>query len=648
MRKYFINVLTVVVFFALILPACTTPQLTEIPTLPETPTASAPLVTPTPAPRSLTICLGEEPNTLYPYGSLNSAARSVLSAIYDGPIDVVEYGYEPIILEKVPNLDDGDAQVSQVTVSAGDQVVDTNGNLVLLSAGTLIRPSGCRSDTCAIKYDGSSTIQMDQLVVTFTMLEGLVWSDGEPLTASDSIFSFQLASNNSTPVSKYVTDRTATYEAADDQTVQWWGKPGFIDPEYFTNFWMPLPQHAWSEFAVADLPKLEVSSRFPVGWGPYIIDEWEAGKQLHFIKNLNYFRAESGLPRFDELTFLILSDADAALSALVDGTCDVLDPSLRLDGQVGLLQQMQTDNQAKLQVAQTMTMEWLAFGIAPASYDNGYITTNNEDRPDIFGDKRMRQAVALCLDRQKVVDTVLFGLSQVPDVYLPSDHPLHNGNIQTYSYNPEAGRQIIEQVGWLDDDNDPTTPLRAANVTRVPVGTPLVLNYITSSATQRHQVADIFTESLARCGIQLNTIYQSATDFYAQGPSGPLFGRKFDLAEYAIGVNSLEPQCDWFTSAQIPTEKNTWVGTNVSGYKNSQFDAACAGAAQSLPGDAEYNLHQEAQSIFAADLPAIPLYLRLKVAATRPDFCGLKLDPSSSSALADLETFDYGDVCLPK
>lgn len=647
MKKYFITVVTIVVFLALTLPACT-PQLTEIPTFPETATPPAPLITSTPATRSLTVCLGEEPNTLYPYGSLNTSARSVLSAIYDGPIDTVEYGYEPIILEKIPDLADGDAQVTPVTVSAGDQVVDASGNLVLLAAGMQIRPSECRGDDCVIKYDGSSTVQMDQLVVTFKMLEGLLWSDGEPITASDSLFSFQLASDNATPVSKYVIDRTAIYEAADDYTLQWWGKPGFIDPEYFTNFWMPLPEHAWGEFSPADLLRLEVSSRLPIGWGPYVIDEWQEGKQLHFVKNLNYFRIDSGYPKFDELTFLILSDANAAVSALVDGTCDVLDPSLRLDGQVGLLQQMQTDNQASLLVAQTMTMEWLSFGILPASYDNGYSTSNDEDRPDFFGDKRMRQALALCLDRQKVVDTVLFGLSQVPDVYLPSDHPLHNGNIQTYAFNPQAGQEILEQIGWLDDDNDPATPRRAANVTRVPVGTPLVLNYFTSSATQRHQVTDIFTQSLAQCGIGLNPIYNSADAFYAQGPAGPLFGRQFDLAEYAMGVNSLEPQCDWFTTEQIPSKDNNWVGTNVSGYKNAQFDSACTTAAQTLPSDPQYSLHQEAQSIFAADLPSIPLYLRLKVAATRPDFCGFILDPSSSSALADIESFDYGEACVPK
>jgi peptide/nickel transport system substrate-binding protein len=591
------------------------------------------------------VCLGEEPTTLYPYGNLNSAARSVLSAIYDGPLDVVEYGYEATILEKVPTLEDGDAQVSPVTVNAGSEVVDASGNVVLLNTGTKVRPTGCRSDDCAITYDGSSSLQMDQMVVTFTMLEGLMWSDGTPITTSDSIYSYGLASSDVTPGSKFLIDRTATYEAADEQTIQWWGKPGYIDPDYYTNFWMPLPEHAWSEFPPDQLLTVDVSAKLPMGWGPYIMEEWEAGRQLHLIKNLNYFRAASGLPRFDELTFLIFPNTDAALTALVDGTCDVLDPSTRLDGQVSLLQEMQSNNRARLLTAQTMTMEWLGIGIAHASYDDDFDV--REDRPDLFSDKRTRQAIALCLDRQRVVDTVLFGLSQVPDSYLPPDHPLHNANIQTYEFNPAAGSQILEQVGWLDHDNNPSTPRQAFNVTNVPIDTPLVLNYYTSSATQRHQVAEIFAQSLAECGIGLNLIYSSASDFYAQGPIGPLFGRQFDLAEYAMGVNSLEPQCSWFISTQIPSATNNWVGTNVSGYINLNFDAACQKALQTVSTDPEYAFHQEAQAIFAADIPSIPLYLRLKVAATRPDFCGFTLDPSSSSPLADIESFDYGEGCAP-
>ncbi|HLF73625.1 MAG TPA: ABC transporter substrate-binding protein [Anaerolineales bacterium] len=648
MKLHHQKLLPALFLLAFALPACA-PQVTEIPALPETPASTPPPAvtpTPTPAARSLTVCLGEEPNTLYPYGNLNSAARSVLSAIYDGPMDVVDYEYEAIILEKVPNIEDGDAQVSPITVSAGTEVVDASGNLVLLSTGVKVHPSGCRSEDCAITYDGSSTLEMDQLVVTFTMLEGLMWSDGEPLTTADSIYSFTVASDIETPGSKFLIDRTQTYEAADDQTVQWWGKPGFIDPDYQTNFWMPLPEHLWSQFTPAELLRVDIASRMPVGWGPYILDEWEAEKSLHLVKNLNYFRADSNLPKFDELNFLIMPDPNAALTAVVEGACDVLDPSVRLDGQVGLLQQMQIEGQLRLLTAQTMTMEWLGLGILHASYDDNY--NPRQDRPDLFGDERTRQAVALCLDRQKVVDTVLFGLSQVPDSYLPADHPLHNGNLQTYEFNPSAGSQLLQRVGWFDHDNDPSTPRQSLRVTNVPPDTPLVLSYLTTSATQRHQVADIFAQSLAECGIGLNPVYYSAVDFYAQGPEGPLFGRQFDLAAYSIGVNSLEPQCDWFTTSQIPSDANHWVGTNVSGYRNPDFDAACQKAIQSLPDDPEYDaFHQEAQAIFATDLPSIPLYLRLKVAAARPDFCGFMLDPSAASALADIEAFDYGEGCEP-
>ncbi|HEY5729303.1 MAG TPA: ABC transporter substrate-binding protein [Anaerolineales bacterium] len=638
----------IVVLLALALSACA-PQVTEIPVIPDAPTEvhlTPVSPAPTPAPRSLTVCLGDEPTTLYTYGGLNAAARSVLSAIYDGPMDVSGYEYEAVILEKIPDLEDGDAQVGSINVSAGDLVVDSNGTVVSLDTGVRIRPGGCRSDSCAIDYDGSSQIEMDQMIVTFTMLEGLTWSDGEPLTADDSVYSFDLAASDDTPVSKFLFDRTQVYEAADEVTVQWWGLPGFIDPDYYTNFWMPLPRHEWSEFDPSKLLEVDVSTRAPLGWGPYIMESWKPGESIHLAKNLNYFRSESGLPKFDELTYLFMPDANAAITALVDGTCDVLDPSVNLDGQVSLLQQMQTDGQAQLLTAQTNTMEWLGFGILHTSYDNGYNSTgSNPDRPDLFGDVRTRKAIAYCLDRQKVVDTVLFGLTHVPDSYLSFDHPLHNGNLQTYEFNPASGREILEQVGWLDHDNDPSTPRQSLGVTRIPNGTPLVLNYYTTSATQRRQVVEIFTQSLADCGIGLNTIYHTASDFYAQGPVGPLFGRQFDLAQYAIGVNTLEPQCNWFTTDQTPKESNNWVGANISGFSDPDFDATCEGALQVLPNESEYASHQRAQEIFAFELPSIPLYMRLKIAAARDDFCGFTLDPSSPDALGDIELFDHGAEC---
>src|SRR5262249_39374948 len=133
--------LIILVMAALILPACV-PQVvsnTPLPS-PEITTPLAPTALVTPAPRVLNICLGGEPNTLYPYGSPNSPARSVISAIFDGPIDIAEYDYKPIILEKIPNLKDGDVQISPIPVKAGDQVINANGDVAALSTGMKVRP----------------------------------------------------------------------------------------------------------------------------------------------------------------------------------------------------------------------------------------------------------------------------------------------------------------------------------------------------------------------------------------------------------------------------------------------------------------------------------------------------------------------------
>jgi peptide/nickel transport system substrate-binding protein len=609
----------------------------------------APTSTPTPPPpRTLTICLGAEPDTLYPLGGPNAAARSVLEAIYDGPMDVVGYNYRPVILENIPNFARGDALIESVPVEDGSLIVDADGGLSYLDTGIRVRPAGCRSDDCAIDYDGTSPLEMDQMIVNFSLLEGLVWSDGEPLTSADSIYAYNLAADDDTPGSKFIIDRTQVYEATDETTVQWWGIPGFIDPTYYTNFWAPLPQHAWEQFEATELPEIDVASRTPIGWGPYAIQEWVAGDHLTLTKNIRYYRADEDLPIFDTLVFRFVPDPNAATSDLVAGKCDVLDSTINLDGQLPFLMQMQTDGQAQALTTTTNTIEWLGLGITPASYDDGYSTSPPLDRPDFFFDQRTRQAIAMCLDRQKVVDTVLFGLSVVPNTYIPANHPLYDSTVPTYPYDPAQANSILEQVGWRDVDNDPSTPRQAQGVLNVPPLTPLVLNYYTSSATQRRQASEILAQSLGECGIGVNVSYLSYLDLYAEGGAGgPLFGRNFDLAQYAMGTTSLEPPCSWFTTGQIPTESNNWVGANVTGYQNPEFDAACAWAQEQTPDDAAYReAYQSTQAIFTSDLPAIPLYLRLKVAAARPDMCGFALDPTANT-LWNIETLDYGTNCTP-
>ena len=632
-------------FLLLFIMACgfssATPEATAIPA-----DTSVPLPTATPAPSSLTVCLGQEPNTLYPFGGPNTAARSVLAAINDGPIDMVGYEYQPVILSQLPSIENGDAEIVTTSVQPGSPAMDADGNIVLLEVGKKFRPAGCRSDDCVVTYEGKGdAFAMDQMIVTFRLREGVTWADGTPMTSDDSVYAFDLSRDARSISNTYLIDRTYTYEATDPLTVQWWSMPGFIDPTYFTNFWTPAPKHLWGEFLANQLPEIDIASRTPIGWGPYMVQEWIAGDHITMTKNPYYFAAAEGYPKFDTLSFRFISDPDAALSEMVAGRCDILDPSIRLDNHASLLMEMQKGEQAQVFFTPGMTIEWLGIGTTPSTYDDGYDTIYQKDRPDIFSDPHTRQGIAYCLDRQSVVNNVLFGLTTVPSTYIPIEHPLYDPNIEALPFNVSTGISRLEQAGWKDTDGNPATPRQAVTVKNVVAGTPLQLNYYTTTATQRRQVVEILQKSLAECGIGLNVQYFSQNDLYAPGPDGALFGRRFDLIEYAMGVNSIEPPCDWFTSSEIPTTDNSWIGTNVTGYRNEEYDTACRAAQDSLPDEQTYtDSYRQTQVLFSAELPAIPLYYRLRVAATRPGICHFDLDPTANP-LWNIEAIASGEAC---
>jgi peptide/nickel transport system substrate-binding protein len=223
---------------------------------------------------------------------------------------------------------------------------------------------------------------------------------------------------------------------------------------------------------------------------------------------------------------------------------------------------------------------------------------------------------------------------------------LYNAQTAKYPFDVNRGLALLKEAGWGDPDQNPATPLVALSVKNVAVGTPLTVTYLTTSASQRKQVSEILAESLGQCGIGVNLQYLTQDELYASGPNGPLFGRKFDLAEYAVGASGAEPPCAWFETEQIPTAANHWSGLNLSGYSNADYDALCRKARQSLPGQEDYTASfAQAQSIFANDLPSIPLYLRLKAAVARKDMCNFGLEAYTLNDLWNLEELDYGPAC---
>lgn len=459
------------------------------------------------------------------------------------------------------------------------------------------------------------------------------WSDGVPLTSADSVYSYEVARNVSSAVLPSQVSYTSSYKALDELTVEWTGIPGFMDGQYQTKFFSPLPQHAWAKIPVAELTGNELSTKKPLGWGPYVIEEWVPGDHISLHANPLYFRAAEGLPHFENLVFRFVADSKEALSAVLAGECDLVDQTAGLETETPALEQLRDNGSISLVFQTAFAWDLLEFDVSPLS----------ADRPSYFGTPEVRQAIAMCIDRQALVEKLSGGQMQVADAYIPSGHPLYNPAAKHYTFDQKAGAELLNNAGWLDSDNDPSTPRIARGVSGIADGTPFSVQFLTSDDTEHRAVALLIQADLNQCGVQLNINTQPAGQVLAAGPDGPVFGRAFDMAQFAW-MTANEPPCSLFLGDEIPGPypdyPKGWGGVNASGYRNPSYDQACLDAIYSLPDLPQHQQqHAEAQAIFAQDLPALPLYWHYRVIVGRPDLCGIPQQSTPESIFSDLESF---------
>ena len=583
-------------------------------------------VVPTRSPvgNSLTVCLLREPQSLYPYSSLNFgpatlSAQAVQHGVYENMLTTLDYGYQPQGIVKLPNLNDGDAAIQTVDVVDGDLVVNADGHVSTLSQGlTIVNAAGE-----LITYQGGS-VTMNQLLVDFE-LQPLVWSDGTPVTADDSLFSFQLAADPSTPIDKEATSRTATYEATGERTVRWTGLPGWIDPTYFTNIWSPLPRHQLGSMTAAEILEADEVNRFPLSHGPFVVADWTAGEQIVMTPNPSYYRQSEGLPKLEEVVFKFVPNSDQLVARLLSGQCDMATQDGLDITRVPLLLEAEATGVLQPYFAYTPVFEHIDFALATAP---GFADT----RPAWFEDIRVRQAMAYCTDRQRMVDELFYGLTEVAHTIVPSAHPLYPEGITVYDYNPELGQQLLDEAIVIDRDLD--------GIREEPrIRNPLQLSLIYASGSViREEVLAIFQENMAACGIGVTLVEMPAPEIY--DASGPLFGRRFDLAAFPW-LSGLTPPCDLYTTGQIPTEATNWQGNNNTGFSNALYDEACQAGEAALWGSESYQTnHQAALRILAENLPVLPLFPYVNVAASRVGVEGVQLNPTQPSELWNLYELD--------
>lgn len=580
----------VVLLLSLVLSACGERTAATEPVVGDTavPTV-APTLTPTVIPpKTLNVCMAQSPDSLYRYdGKQSLAKQSVFALLYPDLLSVDPQSQEAIFFESIPSQENGAVQLLDVQVKVGMPVQNVSGQVVYLEEGTLIEHAINYSLENPVAWSHEQDHHMNQFQITFKLRPELKWSDGSPLTASDFVYSYHLAEKAALGHDKWALDRTQRFVAEDEQTLVWTGVPGFVPENPGEVLWQPLPEEALENLPENPDPEQDVKNISPLSWGSYRIQASSTLTEIQFEKNPFYIKGE-GFSGYDLVNFQLEPELATALEKLRVGECDVLDKTYQLQ------RLTKSELEGIASVAKLIGEDWepvqqLVFGIKPAVYDVGLYNAWTAERQDVLGNVETRKALSACINpialRNGYFNAHLPESVVAPEFYHVSE--------------TLDGNALLEEIGWIYPEEG--TVRVAKNVPNVLDGSELRLSLVVGQSQMDQEAAEMIRASLERCGAAVTVQSLPVEQLYQPGPDGLIFGRQFDLALISWQRAHLN-SCQLYTSDQIPTSSNSWVGTNVAGFSDADFDLACWASSGWLGGE-----KQGGNVLMANYLPALEL-----------------------------------------
>jgi peptide/nickel transport system substrate-binding protein len=316
------------------------------------------------------------------------------------------------------------------------------------------------------------------------------------------------------------------------------------------------------------------------------------------------------------LVFRFIGDGQQSLAAFQSGECAVVANTPDLVNFYPQMLALEEENALYLVEMDQPAWEQISFGIN--SLDNSR---------RLLRDSRLRKAISYCIDREAIAARRKDAGPLVNNLFHPQD-PRSDPDLVPLVYQPGEAIRILETLGWVDDDQDPATGRKAAGVEGIPWGTSLELSLLVPGVEGDSITAVLIQEQLATCGVEVEIEYLPPAEMLAAGPEGPVFGRQFDLALFSWTTGSFH-LCQIFQTSEVPGVYPTfamgWGGANAPGYNNPTFDQACNTVMTNLP-DSDFvgDATRELQTIFADDLPILPLFFRQEVIIFDPALTGLQ------------------------
>ncbi|MGW1674515.1 ABC transporter substrate-binding protein [Streptomyces sp. NPDC002324] len=262
----------------------------------------------------------------------------------------------------------------------------------------------------------------DGLTYTYTLRDGVEFSDGEPLTSADVVFTYETILDEKTNnTARSELDAIKEVRADGDDKIVFTLKYPYA-PFAGRTVLPVVPEH----IAGKQDPNTGSFNTEPIGTGPYLLASWSKGEKLTFKANPNYW---GGTPKVKKVTMAVIEDDDVRATRLRSGDLDgaVLPPNLAAT--------FKGDKARKTYDAKT--------------YDFRTVTLPQENK--VTGDRAVRQALDAAVDRQAMVDKILDGAGRPAYGPLPVDDPWFAQGIEREQDLAKAER-ILDRAGWKAGD----------------------------------------------------------------------------------------------------------------------------------------------------------------------------------------------------
>lgn len=325
-----------------------------------------------------------------------------------------------------------------------------------------------------------------------------------------------------------------------------------------------------------------------IGAGPYVLQK-QTGESYYFVKNVYYY---GPAPRTPKLTIRTIRDDNSRLLALVGGSADISQNT----GSQLLLDAIAANPQLKVETGHSAVLTYLGL--------------NCED--PILKDPRVREAIALAIDRPQIIQQKLRGRAVIASSFLPTFHWAYDTTLPVRPFDVARAKQLLDEAGLRDPDGDGPLPR-------------MTLLYRTSSVRWRVALATVIAQMLGDVGIAVDLRVNEFATFFADVKKGNYQIFSMQIPEI------VEPDLydNFFASNRIPTHDKPDAGGNRMRYRNPALDKLLAAGRTTLDPLDRKQIYAEVQKILARDLPMIPLWHEDNFAIVRREVTGYAPIPTA-------------------